>query len=91
MSFAVDVIGLTQPNNDILKKIAMYYPEDVPGFGYFDLWIKRKTLKYCFQHCTIDELKNLAHPDAFTYLEYAAGQQRDIESAFQKISNISRA
>jgi len=45
----------------------------------------RKSLKYCFYHCKLDELENLSHPDSLIYLEYAANQQVDIKSALQKI------
>ena len=90
ISFSVDVLGLTQPSNPILKKVGLNFPAGVPQFLGLDLWIMRKALKYCFAHASIEELKSLSHPDSLIYLEYAANQQSNIELAIQKVASVPK-
>jgi len=89
LSFAVDVVGLIEPDNTSLRNVAFNYPYGVPVFDAFDLWIMRKALKYCFYHSRILELESLSHPENLIYLEYAASQQSNIKAAHNGIKPAS--
>lgn len=75
LSFSIDVIAKVNPCDSSLMRVALGFPAGVPEFAAFDLWLKRKALRYCFYYAKFRESEALYNEHNAIYLEYAANHQ----------------